>query len=155
MATIALVQMAKCVLFPFSDPSTNTLIIDLGTSNTRIYHPVRGLLLNEPSLVARNLLTGETVAFGTDAKEILGRTSRFIEVVSPVRNGKVADLDAAAAMLKFFLHRALPRRLRNPAMIIAVPSSATPLERRAVVAAATRANACDILLVEQTLMVAV
>ncbi|PYY00914.1 MAG: rod shape-determining protein [Acidobacteria bacterium] len=155
MGTLGLGQLGRRVLFPFGDSSTNSLILDLGSSNTRIYHPVRGLLLNEPSLVARNILTGETVAFGTDAKEILGRTSRFIEVVSPLRNGKVADLDATAAMLKFFLHRAQPRRLRNPGMIIAVPSSATPLERRAVVAAATRANASDVLLVEQTLLIAV
>src|SRR5690348_15240855 len=132
MATIALVQMAKSVLFPFGDPSTNSLIVDLGSSNARIYHPVRGLLVNEPSLVARNILTGEIVGFGADAKELLGRTSRFIEVVSPMRNGKVADLDGAAAMLRFFLQRALPRRFRNPAMIVAVPCSATPLERRAV-----------------------
>ena len=155
MATVALIHKAKCILFPFSDSSSNTLIVDLGTSNTRIYHPVRGLLLNEPSLVARNTLTGEMVGFGAEAKEILGRTSRFIEVVSPMRNGKVAELDGAAAMLKFFLQRALPRRFRNPAMIIAVPSSATPLERRAVVVAATRANASDVVLVEQSLMVAV
>lgn len=155
MATIALVQMAKSVLFPFGDSSTNSLIIDLGSSNTRIYHPVRGLLLNEPSQIARNILTDEMLGFGAEAKELLGRTSRFIEVVSPMRNGKVADLDGAAAMLKFFLQRALPRRFRNPAMIIAVPSSATPLERRAVVAAATQANASEVLLVEQSLMVAV
>lgn len=155
MATLALIQKAKCILFPFGDSSSNTLIIDLGTSNTRIYHPVRGLLLNEPSLVARNLLTGGIVGFGAEAKEILGRTSRFIEVVSPMRNGKLADLDSASAMLKFFLQRALPRRFRNPAMIIAVPSSATPLERRAVMVAATQANASDVLLVEQSLMVAV
>ena len=155
MGTMGFSQLGKRVLFPFGDSSTNSLIIDLGTSNTRIYHPVRGLLLNEPSLVARNLLTGEIVGFGKEAKELLGRTSRFIEVVSPLRNGKIADLDAAAAMLNFFLRRALPRRLRNPAMIIAVPSAATPLERRAVMVAAKRANASDVLLVEQSLMVAV
>ena len=154
MGTLGLGQLGKRVLFPFGDSSSNTLIIDLGTSNTRIYHPIRGLLLNEPTLVARNILTGEMAAFGGEAKELLGRTSRFIEVVSPMRNGKVADLDAASAMLKYFLHRALPRRFRNPAMIIAVPSSATPLERRAVVVAATRASASDVVLVEQSLMVA-
>ena len=155
MGTLGLAQLGKRVLFPFGDSSSNTLIIDLGSSNTRIYHPVRGLLLNEPSLVARNILTGEIAAFGGEAKELLGRTSRFIEVVSPMRNGKIADLDAASAMLKYFLHRALPRRFRNPAMIIGVPSSATPLERRAVVTAATQAHASDVVLVEQSLMVAV
>ena len=155
MGSLGLTQLGRRVLFPFGDSSPNTLIIDPGSSNTRIYHPVRGLLLSEPSVVARNSLTSEIVGYGKEAKELLGRTSRFIEVISPLRNGRIADLDAAAAMLKFFLHRALPRRLRNPAMIIAVPSAATPLERRAMIIAGKRANATDVVLVEQSLMVAV
>lgn len=155
MGTTGLGQLGKRLLFPFGDPATSTLILDPGSSNTRIYHPVRGLLLSEPSLVARNTLTDEIVGFGKEAKELVGRTSRFIEVLSPLRNGKIADLDAAAAMLKFFLHKALPRRVRNPAMVIGVPSAATPLERRAMITAATRAHASEVRLVEQCLMVAV
>src|SRR5579864_9231157 len=155
MGTIGLSQLGKRILFPFGDSSSNSLIIDPGTSNTRIYHPVRGLLLNEPSLVARNTLTGEIVGFGKEAKELVGRTSSFIEVLSPMRNGRIADLNAATAMLKFFLHKALPRRIMNPAMIIAVPSGATPLERRTMVIAANRANASQVLLVEQCLMAAI
>jgi rod shape-determining protein MreB and related proteins len=155
MGTLGLSQLGKRILFPFGDLATSTLIIDPGSSNTRIYHPESGLLLSEPSLVARNTLTGEIVAFGKEAKELLGRTSRFIDVLSPLRNGRIADLDAAAAMLKFFLHKALPRRVRNPEMIIAVPSAATPLERRAMIGAASRAHASNVLLVEQCLMAAV
>ena len=155
MGTIGLSQLGKRILFPFADSYANSLIIDPGTSNTRIYHPGRGLLVNEPSLVARNTLTGEIVGFGKEAKELLGRTSRFIEVVSPLRNGRIADLDAAAAMLKFFLRKATPRRVWNPAMIIAVPCAATPLERRTMVIAANRANASQVVLVEQGLMAAI
>ena len=186
MGTLGLGQLGRRVLFPFGDSSTNSLILDLGSSNTRIYHPVRGLLLNEPSLVARNITFADQAA-GTryHLSKLDLKTGRIANgVTTPVdfsanvvsekdktqldtklktkltfdldkKLYRFADLDATAAMLKFFLHRAQPRRLRNPGMIIAVPSSATPLERRAVVAAATRANASDVLLVEQTLLIAV
>lgn len=152
---IGIGELSRRVLFPFGDSSANTLIVDLGSSNTRIYHPVRGLLLNEPSLVARNLLTAEVIAFGKEAKELLGRTSRFIEVASPVENGRITDLDAAGAMLKFFLHKASPRRFRSAALIVAVPSGATPLERRTMTLLSDRTNAPNIVLVEQCLMAAI
>ena len=96
MGTMGFSQLGKRVLFPFGDSSTNSLIIDLGTSNTRIYHPVRGLLLNEPSLVARNLLTGEIVGFGKEAKELLGRTSRIESVNYRVRLRRHATAEQTA-----------------------------------------------------------
>jgi rod shape-determining protein MreB len=114
------------------------------------------LLLSEPSLLARNSATGETIAFGSEARDLIGRTSPWVEVISPLRNGVIAQVDAAESMLGFFLRKAYRRpRLRNPLMVIAVPSGTTAVERRAVLSAAYRANASDVFLVEQCLMAAI
>ena len=112
------------------------IAIDLGTVNTLVWVLGKGLALDEPSVIALDTATGELAAVGTEADVLAGKDAQDMQVLFPLRDGVVADLDATAAMLHAFLRRALPRRsLLRPAAVVCVPGGATWVERRAVVAA--------------------
>lgn len=112
------------------------LAIDLGTANTLIYESGRGIVLNEPSIVALKIEAGkkQAVAFGAEAKVMLGRTPEGVQVIRPVRTGVIADFEVAGMMLSHFLSKARKksRALLKPRVIVGVPSGITEVEKRAI-----------------------
>jgi rod shape-determining protein MreB and related proteins len=131
------------------------LAIDLGTVNTRVYAPGRGIVVNEPSAVAIDDRTGEVQAVGKEAKEMLGRTPVNIRVIKPLKDGVIADFKVTEKMLSYFIRKAHQHRtLVHPRIVISVPSEITQVERRAVTDAAHRAKAAEVHLVEQAMMAA-
>lgn len=115
--------------------------IDLGTSTTTVFLPGRGVVLEEPSLVALTTDDGRPVAVGSEARRMLGRTPASIEVVRPVQHGVIADLDVCSRMLRFMLLQVHPRRWSRPKTLVVVPSGLSPVEQRAVQEAAEEAGA--------------
>lgn len=112
--------------------------VDLGTANTLIYTKENGIIIREPSLVARHKKTGRILAVGSEAKQMEGRTPDFLETLRPLRDGVIADFDVAAAMLRIFLKKALRgRKFVQPTLVVSVPCGVTAVERRAVIDAAT------------------
>jgi len=135
---------------------SSDLAIDLGTANTLVFARSKGIVVNEPSIVALRKDSGAVEAVGTEAKEMLGRTPEQITAVRPMRNGVIADFTATSHMLQHFVQKAHARkRLVHPRIVIGVPSETTPVERRAVVDAAYGAKASEVHLVQQPMMAAV
>lgn len=125
------------------------LAVDLGTANTRIYRPGAGLALEDQTMIALDFDTGHVVAVGHEAKSLAGRGTYPISVVRPVRDGAVADCEAAGKMLAHFIGRVLPSASGSgPGLLLCVPSDITPLEQRAYEDVARRAGARRATLVE-------
>src|SRR5690606_11968746 len=102
------------------------LAVDLGTANTLIYARGRGIVLNEPSVVAINVQTGKIVPVGIEAKHVIGRSPTHIEAVRPLKDGVIADYDVTERMLRYFIQKVHRRqRLLRPMIVIAVPSGIT------------------------------
>jgi len=132
------------------------LAIDLGTANTCVYARGRGIVVNEPSIVAFNNTNGRVEAVGADAKEMLGRTPGNITAIRPMRDGVIADFDAAEKMLTHFIRKAHRRSgWLRPRVVIGVPSEITQVERRAVKDSAMRAKASEVHLVEEAMAAAI
>jgi rod shape-determining protein MreB and related proteins len=135
------------------------MAIDLGTANTLVYVPGRGVVLDEPSVVAvTEQRNGDRkiIAVGYEAKTMLGRTPSKIETIQPLRDGVIADFSAAEEMIKHFIRRVLRRgRLISPRIMICVPASATPVERRAVHEAGLSAGAKRVYLIEEPVAAAI
>jgi rod shape-determining protein MreB and related proteins len=131
------------------------LAIDLGTANTLVYAKGRGIVLNEPSVIALNVQTGEVLAMGHEAWQMIGRTPGYIQAVRPLRKGAITDFDVTQRMIRLLLHRAGVSRLNRPRVVICVPSAITEVERRAVIEAARRAGAADAQLIEQPVAAAI
>ena len=132
------------------------LAIDLGTANTCVYARGRGIVVNEPSIVAFNNTNGRVEAVGADAKEMLGRTPGNITAIRPMRDGVIADFDAAEKMLTHFFRKAHRRSgWLRPRVVIGVPSEITQVERRAVKDSAMRAKASEVHLVEEAMAAAI
>ena len=136
------------------------MAIDLGTANTLIYVKGRGIVLNEPSVVAvaENRLLGrkEILAVGTEAKQMFGRTPGSITAVRPLRDGVIADFEVAEEMIKYFIRKVHHRNpLAAPLIIICVPSCATQVERRAIQEAADAAGARKVYIVEESTAAAI
>jgi rod shape-determining protein MreB len=117
------------------------LAIDLGTANTLVYVRGRGIVLNEPSVVAVNVKDGRPLAVGTEAKRMIGRTPSHIQAIRPLKDGVIADFEICEKMLRYFIHRVHPSRWVKPRMVICVPSGITGVEQRAVQEAAEYAGA--------------
>jgi len=134
----------------------NDLAIDLGTANTLVYVRGRGIVVNEPSMVAMNKNTGEVEAVGKEAKEMLGRTPANIVAIRPMRDGVIADFKVTERMLSYFIRKACKRRMfLHPRIVIAVPSEISQVERRAVTDSAYRTGASEVHLVEQAMAAAI
>ena len=143
-------------LRPLASLLSEDLAIDLGTVNTRVYARGRGIVINEPSAVALDDSTGEVLAVGKEAKEMLGRTPGKITVIKPLRDGVIADFKVTEKMLNYFIQKAHRRRtLVHPRVIISIPSEITQVEKRAVTDSAYRAKAAEVHLVEQAMMAAI
>ena len=131
---------------------SNDLAIDLGTANTLVYMKGKGIIVNEPSVVAvADTKSGRKVlAVGKEAKDMLGRTPGNIHAIRPMRDGVIADFEVTEAMLRYFIQKAHNRRgFIRPRVIICIPSGITPVERRAVKEAAESAGASSVFLIEE------
>lgn len=117
------------------------MAVDLGTANTLVYVRGEGIVLNEPSVVAVNIHTGEPLAVGAEAARMIGRTPANIQAVRPLKDGVIADFDICEKMLRYFIERVHPRKWSRPRMVICVPSGITGVEQRAVQEAAEFAGA--------------
>ena len=120
---------------------SSDLAIDLGTANTLVYARGKGIVVNEPSIVAINKNTGEVEAVGKEAKEMLGRTPGNIVAIKPMKDGVIADFKVTEKMLNYFIQKAHNRKmLVHPRIVIGVPSEITQVEKRAVMDSAYRAR---------------
>ncbi len=130
--------------------------IDLGTANTLVFVPGKGIVLNEPSVVAVSEVDKKVLSVGNDAKEMVGRTPDSIIAYRPMRDGVIADYRITEAMLRYFLDKALGRfSLMKPDVMISVPASVTSTERRAVIEAAIRAGARNAYVVKEPILAAI
>ncbi len=144
-------------LFKFS---SNDMAIDLGTANTLVYVRGKGIVLDEPSVVAIETINGirRTKAVGNDAKLMMGKTPENIEAIRPLRDGVIADIDVAEGMIKEFIRKVAggnPRPWSYPEIVICVPSGSTSVERRAIRDAALNAGARQVFLIEEPMAAAI
>ncbi|WKZ58006.1 MAG: rod shape-determining protein [Bdellovibrionota bacterium] len=131
------------------------LAMDLGTANTLVYLRGRGIILNEPSVVAVDAETNRALAVGHQAKAMFGKTSRAIRCVRPMKDGVIADFTMTALMIQHMLHQVgVKRKFRRPRIVIGVPSGITQVEKRAVIDAALLAGVRDVMLVEEPMAAA-
>jgi len=131
------------------------IAIDLGTANTLIYVRGQGIVLNEPSIVAKSKTTGKVIAVGNEAKRMVGKVHQEIETIRPLRDGVIADFEMADSMLQGFLNKLPISKLARPRMIICVPSGITEVEKRAVKESAERRNAREVFLIEEPVAAAI
>jgi rod shape-determining protein MreB and related proteins len=144
------------VLLSFLSYFSHDLAIDLGTANTCVYARGKGIVVSEPSIVALNKVNGRVEAVGAEAKEMLGRTPGSITAIRPMKDGVIADFEAAEKMLTHFICKAHKRRgLLRPRVVIGVPSEITQVERRAVRDSAMRAKASEVHLIEEAMAAAI
>lgn len=130
--------------------------IDLGTANTLVYLPEKGIVLNEPSVVAISEQDNTILAIGNDAKNMIGKTPEDIIVYRPMRDGVIADYRVTEAMLRYFINKALGKfNLWKPDVMVSVPAGITSTERRAVVEAAIRAGAKNAYVVKEPILAAI
>ncbi len=135
---------------------SSDLAIDLGTANTLVYAKGKGIVVNEPSIVAINKTNGEVEAVCKEAKEMLGRTPGNIVAIRPMKDGVIADFKVTERMLNYFILKAHGRKvLVHPRIVIGVPSEITQVEKRAVIDSAYRAKASEVHLVEQAMVAAI
>ena len=124
--------------------------IDLGTANVLVYIKNKGIVLNEPSVVAINKDTDDILAVGEEARQMLGRTPANIIAVRPLRDGVISDYDITERMLKYFIKKTCGSgRFFKPKIMVCVPSGVTEVEKRAVREAATQAGGKDVYLMEE------
>ncbi|MEK7646479.1 MAG: rod shape-determining protein [Patescibacteria group bacterium] len=130
--------------------------IDLGTANTLVFAPGRGIILNEPSVVAVSEVDKKVLAVGNEAKEMVGRTPDSIVAYRPIKDGVIADYRVTEAMLRYFIDKALGRfSIFKPEVMVSVPAGITSTERRAVVEAALRAGARNAYVVKEPILAAI
>ena len=130
--------------------------IDLGTANTLVFVPGKGVVINEPSVVAISLTENKVLAVGNEAKEMLGRTPDTIVASQPLRDGAIADYRITEAMLKYFLGKVAGRvRIFRPEVVLSIPAGITSTERRAVVDAAIKAGAKAAYVVKEPVLAAI
>jgi len=131
------------------------LAIDLGTVNTLVWLKGKGIVVNEPSIIAHSINDGSILAVGNDAKEMVGKTHRDIETIRPLKDGVIADFRMTDEMLQGFVRMIHFSRIARPRMVICVPSGVTEVERRAVKDSGERANAREIYLIEEPVAAAI
>ena len=133
---------------------TKNLGIDLGTANTIVYLEGKGIVLREPSVVARNSKTNEVIAVGSDARDMIGRTPESIVAIRPMKDGVIADYDTTVAMMKYYIDKALGNN-GKPYVMVCVPSGITEVEKRAVIDATRVAGARDAYVIEEPFAAAI
>lgn len=142
---------------PFNSLSKN-LGIDIGTANTLVYVQEKGIVMNEPSVVAINTRTDQIIAVGNEARNMIGKTPLHIEATTPIVDGVVSDFEVAEKMLKFFIdkvHQESHSVFQRPRVVIAIPLDVTEVERKAVEDAVLQAGAREVFLIEEPMAAAV
>ncbi len=135
---------------------TRRLGIDLGTTYTLVHLPGRGIVLNEPSVVAMSMIDKKVFAVGDEAKEMIGRTPDTIIALRPLKDGVIADYRTTEAMLRYFINKALGGvRFLRPEVMIAVPGGITSTERRAVIDATLAAGAREAYIIKEPIAAAI
>ncbi len=134
---------------------SNDIAIDLGTANTLVFVRGKGIQVNEPSLVAVRRTDQKIVAFGLEAREMLGRTPGEIATIRPLRDGVIADFELAEEMIRYFIRRVQGNRFMRPTVVIGIPSGITEVEKRAVRDSAEHAGAREVFLVEEPMAAAI
>src|ERR671914_551477 len=132
------------------------MAVDLGTANTLVYVRGRGIVLNEPSVVAINTLSKQILAVGSEAKRMIGRTPAHIQAIRPLKDGVIADFDVTEKMLRYFIQKVHTRRfLAKPRVVVCVPSGITGVEQRAVEEATIAAGARAAYIIEEPMAAAI
>ena len=132
------------------------MAVDLGTANTLVYVRGRGIVLNEPSVVAINTKTNAILAVGSEAKRMIGRTPSHIQAIRPLKDGVIADFDVTEKMLRYFIQKVHKRRmLAKPRVVVCVPSGITGVEQRAVEEATIAAGARSAFIIEEPMAAAI
>ncbi len=130
--------------------------IDLGTTNVLVFVPGKGVVLNEPSVVAVSTETNKVVAIGVEAKKMIGRTPDSITAYRPMKDGVIADYRVTEAMLRYFMRKALGKyNFFKPTVLISVPAGVSSTEKRAVIEAAAKAGAADAFVVKEPILAAI
>ena len=143
-------------MFGFFGSWSHDMGIDLGTANTLVHVKGRGIVLREPSVVAIKSDTGEVLAVGEEAKQMIGRTPGNIIAIRPLKDGVIADFDVTQAMLRYFIRKAMnSKSFMRPRVVVGVPSGVTEVEKRAVIDAATQAGAREAYLIEEPMAAAI
>lgn len=143
------------ILNNFSRLFSEDIAIDLGTANSEVYVRGRGIVIQEPSVVAINQKTGQILAIGMEAKKMVGRTPSHIVATRPLRGGVISDFEATEQMLRYFIEKARKRKWIGPRVIIGVPSGVTEVEKKAVIDAGKSAGARDVFLIEEPMAAAI
>lgn len=142
----------------FFNPLSKDIGIDLGTANTLVYVRGRGIIINEPSVVAINQKTGQVLAIGNEAKKMVGRTPAHIVATRPLVNGVISDFEVTEEMLKYFISKVNDRKfslMPRPRIVIGIPSGVTEVEKRAVYDATMNAGAREVYLIEEPMAAAI
>jgi rod shape-determining protein MreB len=131
--------------------------IDLGTANSLVFVPGRGIILEEPSIVAIDSRKNKVLAVGSEAKEMLGKTPEYIKAVRPLRDGVITDFEITQVMISYFIKKTLGKGIfkPKPRVVVGVPSGVTPVEERAVIDAARSAGAREVYLIAEPMAAAV
>lgn len=131
------------------------IAIDLGTANSAVYVRGRGIVLQEPSVVAINQKTGQILAVGVEAKKMVGRTPSHIVAIRPLRSGVISDFETTEEMLKYFIQKTRRKKIVGPRVIVGVPLGVTEVEKKAVLDAAKSAGAREVFLIEEPMASAI
>lgn len=134
---------------------TKNIGIDLGTANTIVYAENKGIVLREPSVVAKNTKTGEVVSVGSEARDMIGRTPASIVAIRPMKDGVIADYDTTVSMMKYYIEKATGSKSAKPYVMVCVPSGVTEVEKRAVIDATRVAGAKDAYVIEEPFAAAI
>mgnify|MGYP000601472511 CR=1 FL=1 len=135
---------------------TSKIGIDLGTKNSLVFVPKKGIVLNEPTVVAVSLTDNTILAVGEAAKEMTGRTPDTIKVYRPMKDGVIADYRVTLAMLRYFLRKVVPRyQFFKPEVLVSIPAGITSTERRAVIEATTKAGARAAYVAKEPILAAI
>ena len=134
---------------------TKNIGIDSGTANTIVYAENKGIVLREPSVVAKNTKTGEVVSVGSEARDMIGRTPASIVAIRPMKDGVIADYDTTVSMMKYYIEKAVGSKTAKPYVMVCVPSGVTEVEKRAVIDATRVAGAKDAYVIEEPFAAAI
>ncbi|MBC1391009.1 rod shape-determining protein [Listeria welshimeri] len=134
---------------------TTTIGIDLGTANILVYSKEKGIILNEPSVVALNTNDGTVLAIGHEAKEMIGKTPTSISAIRPMKDGVIADFDLTSGLLREIMRRISTNGIRKPNVVVCTPTGATSVERRAISDAVKSTGARSVVLIEEPVAAAI
>jgi len=148
-------KLINKILNKISNLFSEDIAIDLGTANSEVYVRGRGIVIQEPSVVAINQKTGQILAIGLEAKKMVGRTPAHIVATRPLRSGVISDFEVTEQMLRYFIEKARKRKYISPRVIIGIPCGVTEVEKKAVIDAGKSAGAREVFLIEEPMAAAI